>query len=197
MILRDGLSLLRQCHPEAPSLLQPGVVRLQNNLALPRSPTGLFPLNLHCIYLHHFLFLELCSSISSACWHNFPKCDVSRFGYSRIRRCVLSIIWGHCSSPHLNTMQCCISSRKPTLSTYTTRSLKNTTRRQSRIASMPFCCKAFQIHSSHLFLLFLDRLLQQTFSQSIDEAGLEAADGVNVANRANEAVESAGGDSST
>ena len=61
---------------------------------------------------------------------------------------------------------------------------------------MPFCCKAFQIQSSHLFLLFTDRLLQQTFSQSIDEAGLEAADGVNVANRANETVESAGGDSS-
>ena len=32
-ILRDGLGLFRQCHPKAPSLLQPAVVRSLNNLA--------------------------------------------------------------------------------------------------------------------------------------------------------------------
>ena len=32
-ILRDGLGQFRQCHPKAPSLLQPGVVRSLNNLA--------------------------------------------------------------------------------------------------------------------------------------------------------------------
>jgi tetratricopeptide (TPR) repeat protein len=33
MILRDGLGQFRQCHPKAPSLLQPAVVRSLNNLA--------------------------------------------------------------------------------------------------------------------------------------------------------------------
>ena len=32
-ILRDGLGRFRECHPKAPSLLQPGVVRSLNNLA--------------------------------------------------------------------------------------------------------------------------------------------------------------------